>query len=513
MKTQGITKNGFSDLSLSYPDTKRFFSNKSMTDASQHSQITDHKNVALLILAVAALMDVVDITIVNVAIPTIEKGLSFSGISSLQWVLTAYGLFFGGFVLLGGRLADTFGRRFILMFGVAIFAAASLGEGLAQNSIWLILCRAIQGFGAALIAPTALSLLLVIFKEGSERNKAMSIWGSVLAGGVGLGLVLGGVITEYLGWRWIFFINLPFCAFVLIATPLVIRKMPSNNSNRSFDLKGSILATGGLLALVYGLTQAPISGWASNNIIGSLGVSVLLIGFFIRNELVAKNPLLPLRLFRKSKVWVVCLISLPTMAGTTAVFFLISLYNQKILRQLPSEAGLAILPIVAAFILMAMQLHRVIRKIGYKYTIMLIFLLFTIGMINLIRLPVDGVYLKDELVWLIFVAVGPVASIALTLVATQGVKEEESGIVSGLLNTAQQIGGPLGVAILSTVTAFYTNSALAALPNNPVISPDALLHGFHAAFFADAAFILIAAIVCWIKLKHSEPELLSQKSL
>jgi EmrB/QacA subfamily drug resistance transporter len=476
-----------------------------MTDAFPHSpHVTDHKNIALLILGIAALMDVIDITIVNVAVPTIEKGLSFSGIESLQWVLTAYGLFFGGFVLLGGRLADTFGRRFILMSGVVIFGVASLGEGLAQSSMWLICCRAIQGFGAALIAPTALSLLLVIFKEGKERDKAMSVWGSVLAGGVGLGVILGGVITEYLGWRWIFFINVPICIFVLIATPLTIRKTLRAGSRKGFDSSGAIFATAGLLALVYGLTQAPFYGWGSGIILGSLAISPIFIGLFMRNEVQSKNPLVPLQLFRKSNVWVVCIISLPTMAGTTASFFFISLYNQQILGQTPVQAGLSILPIVAAFIIVAMQLQRIITKIGYKYTILVILVLFMAAMISLARLPVDGQYVRDELALLLLVAVGPTASIVLTLAATRGIKEEESGIVSGLLNTSQQLGGPLGIAVLSTIAAFYTNSMLTGLPDNAV-SPSALVYGFHAAFFADAGFILIAAIICAMKLRSSEP--------
>ncbi len=472
-----------------------------MTDVSSQPQITNHKRIALLILAVASLMDVIDITIVNVAIPTIEKGLSFSGIESLQWVLTAYGLFFGGFVLLGGRLSDTFGRRFILMSGVVIFAAASFGEGFAQNSSSLIICRAIQGCGAALIAPAALSMLLVIFKEGKERDIAMSIWGSVLAGGVGLGLIMGGVITEYFGWRWIFFINVPLCIFILVATPLIIGKAPREGVGKEFNLIGSVFATAGLLALVYGLTQAAIYGWMSGKIIGSLALSLILIGLFIRNELHSKNPLIPLRLFRKSNVWVACIISLPTMAGTTASFFFISLYNQQILGQTPVEAGLSILPVVAMFIIAASQLPRIIAKMGYKYTILVILFLFMSAMIYFARLPLDGQYIRDELIALFFVAIGPAASIALTLAATRGVKEEESGIVSGLLNTAQQIGGPLGVAVLSTVAAFYTNSAIGDSTNNLPVSSVNFLKGLHAAFIADAGFILIAAIVCWIKLK------------
>ncbi len=420
-----------------------------------------HKNVALAILAFAQLMDVLDTTIVNVAIPTISKALNITGVNNLQWLISIYGLTYAGFLFFAGRLADLFGRRRVFMIGVLFFGVASISAGLSSTSVFLIICRGSQGLGSAFIASAALSLLISVFEEGPARNRAMVIWGTVIAGGAVLGLILGGLLTQYINWRWIFFVNAPICALVLLATPVFIPKLEGHGllSVKKFDLFGTLLLTSGLISLVYGLTNAPTYGLQDHRVIAFLVASLILLVAFIINELWVSDPLLQLRLFANRNVGIASLLSMFVVGTNGAMLFFISIYNQQVLGYSPLEAGLAALPLIVLGVVVLLLVRRLLDKFGYKPVIFGQLLILLIGLLTLARLPVNGHYASNELPSLLIMAFGLSASIGLTLAATSGIQEQESGAVSGVLNTAQQIGGPLVLAVLSTVATTYTASA------------------------------------------------------
>ena len=467
-----------------------------------------HKGLALLVLAGAQFMVVLDATIVNVALPSIQESLRFTSTAQLQWIVTAYTLLFGGFLLLGGRLADLLGRRKIFLFGIVLFAIASLLAGIAQNPAQIIAFRGLQGLGAALLSPAALSLVLNIFQEGKERNKALGVWSGVAAGGGAVGLLLGGILTQYVDWRWIFFINVPVAAVLIY---LAYKNLPAGESTRkgnSLDLPGAFLVTAGLMVLVYGLVRASESGWGGADTLGLIGAAIALLVGFVINEMRVKQPLMPLRIFKNRNVAAGNLMQLPITAGMFSVFFYLSIYMQQVLGYSPVMTGLANLPFTLFIGTLAAITSKQIAKVAPKAILIAAPLLTALGLLYFSRLPVDGNYLTDILPGIALMASGMGATfVALTLAATSGVAAKESGLVSGLLNTSQQIGGAIGLAVLTTVSTAVTNNALAkagAGAQNPAILNAALVDGFHTAFAIAAGLAVAASLIAFVGLKNSK---------
>jgi EmrB/QacA subfamily drug resistance transporter len=465
-----------------------------------------HKGLALLVLAGAQFMVVLDATIVNVALPSIQKALEFSSTAQLQWIVTAYTLLFGGFLLLGGRLADLLGRRRIFLAGILLFAIASLMAGLAQDTTQLIIFRGLQGLGAALLSPAALSLVLNIFREGKDRNKALGVWSGVAAGGGAAGLLLGGLLTEYVDWRWIFFINVPVAALL---TFLAFRNIPpiaSESKETSLDLPGAFLATAGLMSLVYGLVHAGTTGWGNGTTVLFLLLAVGFLDAFILNEMRARQPLMPLTIFRNRNVTAANLMQMPITASMFSVFFFLTLYEQLILGFTPVATGFANLPFTFFIAILAAITSKKIAKVSPKPILIAAPLLMSLGLFYFARLPVDGHYATDILPGIALMASGMGATfVALTLAATSGIPTKDSGLVSGLLNTSQQIGGATGLAILTSISTAATNNALAsAATRNPAAVNNALVAGFHRAFLIAGCLALGASVIALIGLRNKK---------
>lgn len=464
-----------------------------------------HKGLALLLLATAQFMVVLDATIVNVALPAIQKSLGFASASDLQWVVTAYALVFGGFLLLGGRLADLFGRRKMLLIGAAIFASASLLGGFAHSPIELIVFRAIQGLGGALLSPAALSLVLTIFKEGPERNRALGVWSMVAGGGGAVGLVLGGVLTQYVGWNWTFFINVPIGLAVLLLAPrFVPASLPS--AKQKLDIAGAFTITGSLMAAVYALAKVPDYGWGNVHTIGMFAFAAGLMAAFIINERLVKQPLINLSIFKRRSVTGGTIMNILQPAAMFSMFFYLSIYLQSLLHYTPTETGVANVPFTLTVIVVAGVLSRRVAKINTKPFLIAAPLLLAAGLLYLSRLPLNSNYWIDLLPGVVAMAAGMAVSFVLvTVTATSGVSHKESGLVSGLLNTAQQIGGALGLAVLSVISTQATNDKMIAAHGNPAVLPEALVHGFQQGFRAAVIFALAASVVALVVLKSKKP--------
>jgi EmrB/QacA subfamily drug resistance transporter len=457
-----------------------------------------NKNLALILLAGAQFMVVLDATIVNVALPSIQKALHFTNAASLQWIVTAYTLLFGGFLLLGGRMADIFGRRKIFLFGILLFSIASLVGGLSQNSAMIIIFRSLQGLGAAFLSPAALSLVLSIFKEGPDRNRALGVWSAVAAGGGAVGLLLGGILTQYVSWRWIFFINVPVGMVIAFFTLRAIPEISANLANRKVDLLGAITVTGGLMSLVYALVKAPSYGWLSANTLGVLGLAIALLVAFVVNESLVKHPLVRLSIFKIRNVWAGNLMQLPITAGLFGLFFYISIYLQQILHYSPTKAGLANLPFTLFLGVSAAIVSKNIAKISPKTILIGSPLVVAAGLFFFSRIPVHGEYWQDIFPGIALMATGMgMTFVALTLAATGGVSHKDSGLVSGLLNTSQQIGGALGLAVLSALSTARTVKNIAA--GQPNIT--ALVGGFRYAFVVGGFLLLGASVIALFGLK------------
>ncbi|HEX8182817.1 MAG TPA: MFS transporter [Candidatus Saccharimonadales bacterium] len=462
-----------------------------------------NKGLALLILAGAQFMVVLDATIVNVALPSIQKALVFTSTAQLQWIVTAYTLLFGGFLLLGGRLSDLMGRRKVFLIGIILFAIASLLAGFAQNPTQIIAFRGLQGLGAALLSPAALSLVLSIFAEGAERNKALGVWSGVAAGGGAVGLLLGGVLTQFVDWRWIFFINVPVAAVLVF---LALRNLPQSApaaGSRSLDLPGAVLVTSGLMVLVYSFVKATEYGWASIETLGGIALAVALLVGFIINELHVAHPLMPLRIFKNRNVTAGNLMQLPITAGMFSVFFYLSLYLQQILEYSPVKTGVHNLPFTFFIALTATIASKKVAQVSPKKILIFAPLLTAAGLAYFARIPVSGNYLVDVLPGIAMMASGMGATfVALTLAATSGVEAKESGLVSGLLNTSQQIGGAIGLAVLTTISTAKTNSVMAAAGGNPAALNGALVQGFRSAFMIASLLAIAASVIALIGLQN-----------
>jgi EmrB/QacA subfamily drug resistance transporter len=451
---------------------------------------------ALAVVGAAFFMTVLDVSIVNVALPTIAQKLHFSA-GNLQWVITAYSLTFGGFLLLGGRAADLLGRRRIFMVGVALFSIASLVCGLASSDGVLIASRAVQGVGAAIISPAALSIVSTTFTEGAERNKALGIWGALGGSGAAVGVLLGGVLTKYAGWEWIFFVNVPVGATVVTLAPRIIRESRVARAEHRYDPFGAITVTGGLALLVYAVSKAPFVGWGTTRTILLLIGSVVLIAAFLVIERRVREPLMPFAIFR-----------VRTLAGANTVgfllggvifanFFVLTLYVQDVLHYSALKAGVTFVATAGTAIVAAAVSQALVTRVGVKPILALGLLLMTAGMVWYTQIPVHGRFAPDLLPGYLFVGVGIAFSfVPVSIAALAGVQSEEAGLASGLINTSQQIGGAIGVAFCSTVFTSHFDHRLRTLK--------LLTDGYALAFWVTVAFAVAALIATLAFIRREE---------
>jgi EmrB/QacA subfamily drug resistance transporter len=455
--------------------------------------------IVLVLVCFAQFMVVLDATVVNVALPSIQKDLHMSE-ADLQWIVNAYTLVFGGFLLLGGRAGDLLGRKRLFLGGLVVFTAASLLDGLSSSQGMLIGARSLQGLGAAFISPAALAIISTTFKEGSERAKALAIWAAIAIGGSAVGLVLGGALTQSFSWPWIFFINVPVGVAVFLFSLRLITESKDEAAERSFDIPGAVTVTGGLMVLVYAIVEAQQKGWGSAQTIGTFAVSAVLLASFVAIELRATAPLVRLSIFRVRSLATANLVMLFVMSGMFAMFFFNSLYIQRVLGYGPLKAGLAFLPFTAGIMVSAGLASSFAPKVGVRLVAVIGMIASAAGLVLLTRLPVDGSYLTDFLPSLVIVSLGMGAVfVPLTLIATTGLEDDDQGLASGLFNTSQQVGGALGLAILSTVAASRTTHLGGS-------SADALVGGFHYAFAGTVLFVAagLALLLALLRAHHVE---------
>ena len=464
-----------------------------MTDRPEHESFlaTRVGLLTLVLLCGVQFLDVVDGSIVNVALPSIQRDLHFSQ-QNLQWVASGYVLTYGGFLLLGGRMADLLGRRRLLVSGVLLFAACSLAGGLAQNEATLIAARLVQGIGAALMAPAALSLVTTSFKEGVDRHKALGIWGAIAGLGAAAGVFLGGVLSEGPGWRWVLLVNLPFCALILVgAFRLLVDDRPARVRG-GFDALGAVLVTGGMLLLVYALIKAPDHGWGSGRTIGELATAAVILAAFLLNETRSAHPLMPLSIFRVRGLAAADATQLIAFAGFYSMFFFLTLYMQNVLHWSPIQAGAAYLPVTAGLGFAAAMSPKLFARLGTRPVIVGGALLSAGAIYYLSRIPLHGTYLADILPGLIIMSLGLGAIfVGATVAANAGVPAERAGLAAGLLNTSLQLGIALGLAVFSALATARTNHLVAA--HAPV--PVALVGGYTRALLAASVFLLGAALI------------------
>jgi EmrB/QacA subfamily drug resistance transporter len=446
-------------------------------------------------------MTVLDVSIVTVALPSIARSLHLSQ-TSLQWVLTAYAITFGGFLLLGGRAGDLLGRRRMFMIGVALFSLTSLICGLASSSAMLVTSRAFQGLGAAIISPATLSIITTTFEEGAERNKALGIWGAMGGAGAAAGVLFGGILTKYLGWEWIFFVNVPVGALVLAATPFRVRESRAPLETRRFDVVGAIAVTGGLALLVYAISRAPTVGWASAETIGQLVASVLILGFFIVWEARTEAPLMPLSIFRIRTLSGANAVSVLLGAVVFANFFLLTLYVQDVLGYSALRTGLTFLATAGTTVILAGIAQAATTRIGPRPVMATGMLLLTAGMLFYAQIPVQGKYASNLLPGYLIVGVGlATAFVSVSIAALQGVGPKEAGLASGLLNTSQQIGGALGVAIAGSVATSHAKSLLRSGQTAAAASTG----GYSLGFWVIAGFAAAGVLVTLFTIRPEAP--------
>jgi EmrB/QacA subfamily drug resistance transporter len=451
-----------------------------------------HLNIILALACLAQFMVVLDVSVVNVALPAIRGALHFSE-QDLQWVVNAYTVTFAGFLLLGGRAADLLGRRRVFASGLVLFALASLAGGIATSQTLLIAARAAQGLGGAIVAPASLSILTTTFEEGAARNRAVGIWGAMGGAGGAAGVLLGGVLTDLLSWRWILFINIPIG---LLAATFALRYIPETREavrRRSFDLAGAITATVGLSVLVLGIVRTDVTGWGSASTLGLLISGAALLALFVTIEgRIARSPLMPLRIYASRTLSAANIVVLMIGAAVFAMWFFLSLYLQQVLGYSPLRAGLAFLPMTLCIVACSTLASRVVTRVGPKPMLVAGMTLQAVGLALLTQISPDGGYLSDVLVPSLLIAVGIGFSfVPVTLAGVAGVASEEAGLASGLVNTSRFVGGALGLAILAALatarTAGDVHAGLAARA--------ALTGGFELAFGIAAAFSAVGAVV------------------
>lgn len=449
-----------------------------------------------VLVAIAQFMVVLDSAITNVALPTIKQQLHFSN-STLQWVITAYALTFGGFLMLGGRAADLFGRRRVLVSGMIAFTTFSFLIGISHSAFLLIALRAFQGMAAAFMSPAALSIVLTTFKDGPNRNRAIGFWTLVATGGAAVGLLLGGVITQYVGWRWNFFINVPIG---IVMSALIFRYVPLHEREEKYtglDLPGAVLVTSSLMAIVFAFSEASSWGWLSTSTLSIFGLALALMAGFIFNESRNKHPLVPLTIFKIRNVSGANLIMAPMYATMLGLFFVITLYLQLVLHYSPVQTGLAFLPMPIVLGIMSTRMPKLVARYGYKRFLVAGPLVVGLALLWLSRLPVNGNYLVDLLPALIVIPFGiGMTFMPVIAAATSGVPANESGLASGLITTSQQMGGALGLSILSGVAASVTAASI------HLGKVGALVHGFDRSILLGLVFMLFASLLAVVVIKQ-----------
>jgi|tagenome__1003787_1003787.scaffolds.fasta_scaffold20975686_3 EmrB/QacA subfamily drug resistance transporter len=468
------------------------------------TQLSDdaRKTWTLILCCVGQFMVILDVSVVNVALPSIRSDLHFSG-TELQWVVNAYALTFAGFLLLGGRAADLLGRRRMFVIGLMAFAATSLLGGLAQSKEVLTGARALQGLSGAVVAPATLSVLTSTFTEGAERNRALGAWGAMGGAGGAAGVLLGGVLTQTLSWRWILFINIPIGVLAgLAALRYIAESRVDDTARRRFDLSGAVTVTLGLVVLVYGIVQTDKYGWGSTRTIVTLAIGLALIGVFLLIEgRLAKAPLVPLRVFRSRQLSAANVVMFLLGASSFAMWYFVSLYLQEVRGFSPIETGLAILPMALSVAVGAQIAGKGTARIGAGPILALGMALVGVGMLLFGRAPVGGSFGIDVLPAEIITALGVgLAFVPVTIAAMAGSAPQEAGLASGLVNTARQIGGSLGLAILATIAVARTSD----LAGHVALTP-ALNSGFHHAFVVGAGFAVLGALLAAVLIPPVRP--------
>jgi EmrB/QacA subfamily drug resistance transporter len=459
---------------------------------------------ALALLCAAQFMVVLDASIVNVALPSIGEALDFTQ-ENLSWVVNAYVLVFGGFLLLGGRLADLLGRRAVFVAGLAIFSAASLAGGLATNDTQLIIARAIQGLGGALFSPAALSIITAIFRDGADRNKALGAWGAVAGSGGAAGVLLGGILTDFAGWEWVLWVNVPVGLAAIFFAYRLVPETKATNLSRHFDIPGAISVTAGLSILVYALVDAESAGWGSSQTVILLIVAAALLSAFVGVERRAPSPLVPGRLVKAATVRGSNIVALLVGASLFSMFFFVSLYMQQVLGFSPLETGLAYLPLAVTIILSAGLASQLVTRMGFKPILMIGLVFIAAGLAWFSQVSADGSFLADVLGPSLLAAVGLGFSfVPVTIGAVQGISHDDAGIASGLINASQQIGGALGLAVLATIANSKTDDLMAQAGGNPAALPAALTEGFQTAFMVGSGFALAGLVLTAILIKTAD---------
>jgi EmrB/QacA subfamily drug resistance transporter len=450
---------------------------------------------ALALIVTAQFMVVLDVAIVNVALPSIKTDLNFSQ-ENLQWVITAYSILFGGVLLLGGRLADLLGRRRLFIAGILLFTVSSLLDGFAWSEGSLIAFRSLQGLGAALVSPAALSMLTTLFREGRERNVALGIWGAVSGSGGAAGVLLGGALTSAFNWSWIFFINVPVGLLVLALSPVLLRESRADLDHRHFDSAGAASITGGLMVLVYAMTRATQHGWATAETIGLLVAAAVLIVGFVVIELRSKAPLLPMRIFRLRSLTASNVSGLLLGGAIFAQFFLLTLYMQQVLHYSALKTGVAYIALTLTIIAFSGVAQALVTRLGVRRVLTTGMVVSAAGLILYAQLPVDGHYFWNLFPAFLLSGVGlALAFVPMSIGALTGVTAADAGVASGLINTSQQIGGAIGVAVATTIATTLTANYVDVHPGTNALSGGALTHGFQAAFYVLAGIAVFGAVV------------------
>jgi EmrB/QacA subfamily drug resistance transporter len=471
-----------------------------MSDASPNA-----KWFALALLCATQFMVVLDVSIVNVALPSIERALHFSP-SGLQWVASAYALTFGGFLLLGGRVADLLGRRRVFMIGLVVFAAASFACGLASSSGFLVGARMVQGLGAAIISPAALSILTTTFAEGKERNTALGVWGAIAGTGGAAGVLLGGVLTDWVGWEWIFFINVPIGLAVIALAPRLLQESHVESDERRFDVAGAASVTLGLVVLVYGLVGTTTHSWIAPRTLGLFALSAVLLIVFVAIELRVPEPVLPLSIFRLRTLAGANIVGFLLGSSIFSMFYFLSLYQQFVLGYSPLKTGIGYLAIAFTIIISAAVSQAIVTRVGVRPVLTLGMVLLTIGLLWFTQIDAHGSYVTDLLPGYVLAGVGlGFAFVPDAIAALEGVTPDEAGIASGLINTSQQIGGALGVAILTTVAATRTENL------GPAAGLGGLTSGYRYGFAVAAGMAVIGVVASLVTIRtgllaSDEPE-------
>jgi EmrB/QacA subfamily drug resistance transporter len=461
--------------------------------APEASSLSSRRGIAiLLLLSLVQFMDILDASILNIALPSIKTDLGFSQ-QSLQWVINGYILTYGGFLLLGGRMADLLGRRLMLVTGLVVFAGSSLVGGLAHTESLLVGARFAQGLGAAMLSPAALSTLTSTFRSTRDRNTALGVWAAVSGIGGAAGVLFGGLLTEGPGWRWVLFVNVPFSAIAFVGAFALLNRDRIRARLGNFDALGAFLVTGGMLLLVYTLVKAPDVGWGTSRTVAGLAVAAVVLSAFVVNELRVANPLVPMSILRVKGVAAADATQMVAVAGFVPMFFFLTLYMQTVLHYSPIQTGIAYLPLTGGFIIAASISSQLFARIGTKPVVLVGAVIAAGGLYWLSRIPVDGSYVSDLLPGLLVASIGLGGVFTgLTTAANAGIEQEKAGLAAGLLNTGQQLGTALGLAILSALATARTNSLL---DGGHAGLAQAATGGYQRALMIGSFFVLAAGAV------------------